>query len=330
MARSGPVEQSATRVRMAGSSRPGRVRTVNQDTVLADQVGGRPLLLVADGMGGHSTGEVASARASETILRELSSARAHPPLALARALQAANVDVLEHARSDTRHKGMGTTLTTVLIDDHVALIAHVGDSRAYLLRGGALRNLTEDHSWVAERVKQGLLSQDEARQHRWRNVITNALGANDAFRLDLAHVLLEPGDRLLVASDGVTAILPEALLKELLAEGEPEAVVERLLDAADQRGSPDNVSAVVAVIDAVNTAPRRYELPPELPEELPADGPWAVQMRQTLSGVRRVEDRYPARGPMRWLRRQAWYPYRLWILASAYLAFLLVLFVLLR
>ncbi len=324
------AEIEGTRVRLAGDSRPGRVRTVNQDAVVAGEVADRPLLLVADGMGGHSTGEVASARAADAIQRELHRSRAHPPAALARAMQVANAEVLELARSDPRHRGMGTTLTAVLIDDAVGLVAHVGDSRAYLLRDDRLRVLTEDHSWVAERVKQGLLSEDEARRHRWRNVITNALGATDAFRLDLAHVLLRAGDRLLLVSDGVSALLSERLLRDLLAQGDPEEVVVRLLDAADERGSPDNVSAVVAVVDEVHASPRRYELPPELPEELPNETDWAIEMRQTMGGVREIEDRYPGRGPMRWLKRQAWYPYRLWILASAYLAFLLVLFVALR
>lgn len=326
MARRGSAELSARRVRAAGTSRSGRVRTVNQDAFFAGEVGGRPLLLVADGMGGHRTGEVASARAAEAIRRELASSRAHPPAALARALQAANAEVLEHARAHPRHRGMGTTLTAILIDGGVALIAHVGDSRAYLLREGELRALTEDHSWVAERVKQGLLTQDEARRHRWRNVITNALGATDAFRLDLAHVTLRAGDRLLVASDGVTSLLLETIIQDVLPSGSPDEVATRLLDLADERGSPDNVTAVVAVVNDVSDAPKPYELPPELPAE-PA---WHVEMRQTMGGVREVEDRFPGRGPMRWIRRQPWYPFRLWILGSGYLAFLLVLFVLLR
>lgn len=323
------IDSQGTRVRLAGASRPGQVRTVNQDAVVAEEVGRRPLLLVADGMGGHNTGEVASAHATDAIRRELTRTRAHPPAALARALQAANIDVLAVARADPRHRGMGTTVTTVFIDDQVALLAHVGDSRAYLLRDGRLRLLTEDHSWVAERVKQGLLTEDEARRHRWRNVITNALGATDTFRLDIAHLVLRSGDRLLLTSDGVTAMLPDGLLQELLAEDDPKRVVERVLDAADERGSPDNVSAVVAVVDRVEASPRPYELPPAL-YDAPTDSSWTVEMRPTMSGVREIESRFPGRGPMRWLRRQAWYPYRLWILASAYLAFLLVLFVLLR
>jgi protein phosphatase len=316
------AELAATQVRVAGASRPGRVRTVNQDAYFAGKVGGRTLLLVADGMGGHSTGEVASARASEAIRAHLATSRAHAPTALARAFQTANREVLEHARADPRHEGMGTTLTAVLIDDQIALVAHVGDSRAYLLRDAEMRPLTEDHSWVAERVRQGLLTEDEARRHRWRNVITNALGATERFRLDLFHFQLRPGDRLLLASDGVTALLGDGLLRDMLAAADPDAVVENLLDGADERGSPDNITAVVGAVESVREVAKRYELPPELS--------WTVQVGDTLGGIREVEDRFPGRGPMRWVRRQPWYPYRLWILGSAYLAFLLLLFVLLR
>ncbi|MDZ7800872.1 MAG: protein phosphatase 2C domain-containing protein [Trueperaceae bacterium] len=316
------ADELGTRIRVSGASRPGHVRSVNQDAHFAGEVGARTLLLVADGMGGHQTGEVASAQATEAIRAQLASSRAHPPAALARALQRANHEVLAHARADPKHEGMGTTLTAVLIDDDIGLIAHVGDSRAYLWRDGALHPLTEDHSWVAERVRQGLLSEEEARQHRWRNVITNALGATDRFRLDLAHVALQAGDRLLVASDGVTALIPEGELAEMLAEGAPDEVVARLLDAADARGSPDNVTAAVAVVDAAQHGPRPYELP--------AAVPWTVDVGDTLSGIRQVEDRYPGRGPLRWARRQSWYPYRLWILGSLYLFLLLLAFLLVR
>lgn len=315
-------QESNTRVRLAGASRAGQVRTVNQDTYFAGTVGGRTLALVADGMGGHQTGEVASERTADAIRRELAASRAHPPVALARAIQVANREVLDHARSDPRHEGMGTTLTAVLVDDQVALIAHVGDSRAYLLRDGELRLLTEDHSWVAERVKQGILTEDEARKHRWRNVITNALGATARFRLDLAHFELRSGDRLLLASDGVTALLSRPVLQELLAEGDPEDVATRLLDATDERGSPDNVTAVALVVDDVAWTPKRYDLPEAVP--------WTVDVGETMTGVREVENRFPGRGPMRWLRNRAWYPYRLWILGSAYLVLLLIVFVFLR
>ena len=130
----------------------------------------------------------------------------------------------------------------------------------------------------------------------------------------------------MVVSDGVTSLLAEPIVQDVLFSGEPEEVATRLLDLADDRGSPDNVTAVVAVVDQVSNAPKPYELPPELP----AETAWNVQMRQTMGGIREVEDRFPGRGPMRWMRKQPWYPFRLWMLGSAYLAFLLVLFVLLR
>ena len=317
----GPTpEEGATRVRTAGASRAGRVRSVNQDAFFAGPVAARGVLaLVADGMGGHQTGEVASARATEAVRRQLAASRGHPPVALAKAIQAANREVLEHARADPRHEGMGTTLTAILVDDQVGLIAHVGDSRAYLLREGELLPLTEDHSWVAERVKQGLLTEEEARRHRWRNVITNALGATDRFRLDLAHLELRAGDRVLVASDGVTSLLSEPLIQEMLANGSPEEIAERLLDAADERGSPDNVTAVALVVDEVARSPKPYDLP--------APVPWTVDVGETMGGVRKVEDRFPGRGPLRWARKQGWYPYRLWIVGSLYLLLLLIVFI---
>lgn len=312
-------DDGTTRVRVAGASRAGRVRTVNQDTYFAGTVGGRVLALVADGMGGHQTGEVASARASESVRRHLATARGHPPVALARAIQTANREVLDHARADPRHEGMGTTMTALLVDDQVGLVAHVGDSRAYLLRDDELLALTRDHSWVADRVRQGMLSEEEARRHRWRNVITNALGATDRFRLDLAHLELQEGDRLLVASDGVTSLLSEGLLQEILASGAPGEIVQRLLDAADERGSPDNVTAVAAVVDTVAHKPKPYDLPEPVP--------WTVDVGETMGGLRQVEDRFPGRGPLRWIRKQPWYPYRLWIVGSLYLLLLLVIFV---
>lgn len=309
---------SRTQVRAAGASRAGRVRTINQDSYWVGTVGKLTVALVADGMGGHQTGEVASQQAVDTVREQLRASRQHPPTALARAVQAANLAVFHSARGDPRHEGMGTTLTSLLIDDQVGLIAHVGDSRAYLLRDGELRQLTADHSWVADRVRQGLLTEDEARQHRWRNVITNALGATEAFRLELRHVRLQEGDRLLLLSDGVSSLLGEALLAEALAEDEPDRIVEGLLNAADERGSPDNVTAVALSVDMVVPRPKRYALP-----EREAT---SVEVRDTMGGIRDVEDSFPGRGPMRWARRQPWYPYRLWMLGSLYLLLLFLLF----
>jgi PPM family protein phosphatase len=315
----------ATLVTAGAASDAGRVRVVNQDAFWSGQVGNKGFLaVVADGMGGHQTGEVASQQALDTFLASLRSLRAHAPAALARAAQAANLEVHAMASERPEHQGMGTTLTALLIDDQVGLVGHVGDSRAYRLRDGALAQLTQDHSWVADRVRQGLLSSEEARRHRWRNVITNALGAGPSFRLDLGSVDVRAGDRFLLCSDGVSAMVTEGLMTQILTDHAPQAAAAALIAEANDRGSPDNVTAVVVEVAAVAHKPKRYELPPASAE------PTSVQVGDTMSGIREVEDTFPVRSPLRLLRRQPWYPYRGWLVGSLYLLLLFVVFSLWR
>ncbi|MFO8149552.1 MAG: Stp1/IreP family PP2C-type Ser/Thr phosphatase [Trueperaceae bacterium] len=317
--------EAATRVAAAAASDAGRVRVVNQDAHWAGQVGHKGYLaVVADGMGGHQTGEVASQQALDTFLATLRSLRAHPPAALARAAQAANLEVYALASERPEHQGMGTTLTALLIDDQVGLIGHVGDSRAYRLRDGELVQLTQDHSWVADRVRQGLLSSEEARRHRWRNVITNALGAGPSFRLDLGSVDVRAGDRFLLCSDGVSAMVSEGLIAQILTDHAPQEAADALIAESNDRGSPDNVTAVVVEVAAVAQRPKRYELPPA------SAGPTSVEVGDTMSGIREVEDTFPLRSPLRLLRRQPWYPYRGWIVGSVYLLLLFIVFSLWR
>ena len=315
----------ATRVTAGAASDAGRVRVVNQDAFWSGHVGHKGFLaVVADGMGGHQTGEVASQQALDTFLASLRSLRAHAPAALARAAQAANLEVHAMASERPEHQGMGTTLTALLIDDQVGLVGHVGASRAYRLRDGALVQLTQDHSWVADRVRQGLLSSEEARRHRWRNVITNALGAGPSFRLDLGSVDVRAGDRFLLCSDGVSAMVTEGLMTQILTDHAPQAAAAALIAEANDRGSPDNVTAVVVEVAAVAHKPKRYELPPASAE------PTSVQVGDTMSGIREVEDTFPVRSPLRLLRRQPWYPYRGWLVGSLYLLLLFVVFSLWR
>lgn len=314
-----------TRVAGAGATDPGRVRSLNQDYFFVGDVPGRGYLaVVADGMGGHTAGEVASRRAVETMVESLRRSRSQPPVALARAAQAANVEVYNFGLENPHNKGMGTTLTAVLIDDQVGLVGHVGDSRAYLVRGAELTRLTLDHSWVADRVRQGLLSEEEAKRHRWRNVITNAIGATPTFRLDVLYFNVEPGDLVVVVSDGVSMLLDEKRLAQLVADAAPEEAVARLLAEANQRGAPDNITAVVLRVDQVAAKPKQYDLPGPPLEAA------SVDIGETLSGIRRVEDGYPSNGPWQRLRRHAWYPFRFWILGSLYLVVLLVLFLVWR
>ncbi len=316
-----PAPDVGSAVRGAGRSESGQVRAVNQDSYYVGRVPHRGFLaVVADGMGGHKAGEVASRKAVDVLRSELERSRAHPPVALARAAQAANAEIYGYALAHPEHRGMGTTLTAVYLDDQVALVGHVGDSRAYLVRDGGIRQLTADHSWVADRVRQGLLTADEARRHRWRNVITNALGATETFRLDVLHFEARTGDRLLLCSDGVSMLLSEATMLELVASLAPDEAADALLAAANDRGSPDNVTAVVVEVRQVEARPKRYALPGA------TDAVESVDIGETMSGIRRIEDEYPVHGPLRWLRKHPWYPYRVWVLGSLYLLLLFLLF----
>lgn len=309
-------------VEFTGCSDPGRVRTVNQD---AFHVGvsrqRRIVAIVADGMGGHRSGEVASRKAVELLRDALNSSRFQPPVAIARATQLANLTIFDEAAENPEHQGMGTTCTVLVLDDQVGLVGHVGDSRAYLLRGGTLRQLTLDHSWVADRVRQGILSEEEARQHRWRNVITNTLGSNPYVKLDLLHFEVREGDVVMLCSDGVSMLLSPELMTRILLENDPETACSTLLEEANSRGSPDNVTAVVLKVNRVEQRSKRYSLPGGGAFE-----PLSVELGETLGGVRQIEDDYPSRGPLSSLRRHPLYPYRFWLLGSLYLLLLILLF----
>jgi protein phosphatase len=239
---------------------PGRKRALNEDAVhqLITPYGG--IFIVADGMGGHRTGEVASQMAVSQIVEMLK--RGEPsPQGLLEAYEAAN-EAIYLAGQKPESRGMGTTCTALWLDMPYALIAHVGDSRAYLLRDGELIQLTQDHSWVADRVRQGLLTEDEARNHRWRNVITNALGSFPNARVDLVGIKVKPGDVFLLCSDGLSGVLEDKVLSEMILTNPPEPAVAKLVKLANDWGGPDNISAVVVTIGSqVSSNPKPYALP---------------------------------------------------------------------
>ncbi len=247
---------------------PGRKRALNEDAVtqLVTPYGG--IFIVADGMGGHRTGEVASQMAVSQIL-EILRHKEPSPQGLLEAYEAAN-EAIYLAGQKPESRGMGTTCTTLWLDLPYALIAHVGDSRAYLLRDGELVQLTQDHSWVADRVRQGLLSEEEARNHRWRNVITNALGSFSSARVDLVGLKVRPGDVFLLCSDGLSGVLEDRVLAEMILTNPPEPAVVKLVKLANDWGGPDNISAVVVTIGSqVAENPRPYALPLEASEGRP-------------------------------------------------------------
>ena len=237
----------------------GRQRSINQDAGLILDLPRGGLFAVADGMGGHAAGELAANLALDTLSSSFLNGRGLAPERLAEAVQEANLAVLRSAVGE--YVGMGTTLVAMVIDRAAALIAHVGDSRAYLLRGGELHRLTEDHSWVAEQVRLGHLTENEARNHQWRSVVSNALGGEERVRLELYGLPLRQGDRLLLCSDGLSGVIEEAELYGVLAsQPDPDAAVRQLIDLSNAEGGPDNITAIVVDIEQASRMPS-YALP---------------------------------------------------------------------
>lgn len=227
----------------AGDSHVGLVRADNEDAYLLAP----PLFAVADGLGGHQAGEIASSVAIDTLLE--SAPRQADAKALGRAARRANAAVLEAAASGRGRSGMGTTLTAAMIDQTRIALAHVGDSRAYLLHLGTLEQLTEDHSMVADLVREGRLSAEEARNHPNRSVITRALGSDPDMLADTFEVEAASGDRLLLATDGLTGLVTDSEIERVLASAPtPGEAVDTLIDAALDAGGHDNVTVVVVDI----------------------------------------------------------------------------------
>jgi protein phosphatase len=230
------------------------VRRDNEDSIFASPEYG--VFVVADGMGGHAAGEVASAIASETIGSRLCAGDMREPEASARAVRrafaAADEEILRQARADERRAGMGTTATALVLQSPGRwTVGHVGDSRAYLLRDGALRRITRDHSWVQEQVERGTIRPEQARGHPQSNIITRALGTTPGTEPEIYSDELRDGDRFLLASDGLTDMVEETRIEEILdAADDPSAAVNRLVESANAAGGVDNVTAIVVDVGA--------------------------------------------------------------------------------
>jgi serine/threonine protein phosphatase PrpC len=255
---SSPLEALHT----AGASDVGRVRSVNQDTLheLHDADGARHLLIVADGMGGHRGGEVASRLAVDSIVQSVDGSGTPPSELLQRALEGANLEVFEASCNDADLRGMGTTVVAMLFDEtDRAWVAHVGDSRAYLLRGNELTQLTDDHSVVGELVRRGQLTSEEARVHPQSNEILRAIGTQPDVEVDLKEIAIEPGDRYLLCSDGLSGMLPDPQIAEELGASPPTEAVRRLIDLANEAGGTDNITVQVAHFDAFGARPTRND-----------------------------------------------------------------------
>jgi protein phosphatase len=266
-----------------GQTDPGLARLHNEDAFRVD--GDNGLYVVADGMGGHSHGEVASKIAVETIAKAL---RAPEPIRTAPlplqgrsahgdhatplphagnaavtqgapsglrphslrfkdAIRRAHDAMLNAIRDDLSLQGMGTTVAGLLVRDGIAAVAHVGDSRVYRLRGSEMRLLTRDHTWVNEQVMAGFLTEDQARSHPLRNVVTRALGGEAEVAVDISEVELRKGDLYMICSDGLTTMLTDADIKHRLASGKPlDEICRSLIADANERGGVDNITVVIA------------------------------------------------------------------------------------
>ncbi|MDP9445051.1 MAG: protein phosphatase 2C domain-containing protein [Actinomycetota bacterium] len=237
----------ALALRYSATSDVGRLRKNNQDSGFASP----HLLVVADGMGGAAAGDLASSVAVQT-LRRLDGIHADDPLeALAGAVQRANDRLGELVEDDPRVEGMGTTVTAALFAEDRIGLAHIGDSRAYLLRGGELTQLTRDHTFVQGLIDEGRISEDEARTHPHRSLILRALDGRHDTEPDLSLHPLQAGDRLLLCSDGLSAVLDQPTLRDALGRGSPDSAVLDLLRLALDAGGPDNITCLVAdVVDA--------------------------------------------------------------------------------
>ena len=232
----------------AGLSDVGRVRTHNEDAVLLSP----PLFAVADGLGGHQAGEIASSVAIEALMEDAPS-RADAK-GLGRAVRSANRAVLQAAKEGYGRSGMGTTLTAAFVEGTFIAVAHVGDSRAYLYHQGKLERITQDHSMVADMIMHGTLTEEESRTHPNRSVITRALGSDPNMYADTFEVDADVGDTLLLCSDGLTSMLTDAQIASILGSyRDPESTVRALIDAANAAGGHDNISVVV--VDITTDAP---------------------------------------------------------------------------
>lgn len=245
-------------VKACGLSDVGMIRIHNEDCFEIDAR--RQLFVVADGMGGHSHGEIASRIAVDSIRefvdRAFSQDQTWPfayesnyqrhSNALKSAIRLAHDSVLGAIQTDASLHGMGTTVASFLLSRDTAAVAHVGDSRVYRLRAGTLECLTEDHTWVNEQVMAGFLSEDQARSHPLKNVVTRALGGDAEIDVDLQEIDVEPGDLYLLCSDGLTTMLDDSEIQKMVTERRSlDRVCRLLVQEANARGGLDNVTVLM-------------------------------------------------------------------------------------
>jgi len=254
------------KIEFCGQSDVGKKREKNEDSFLIDESLG--LFMVADGMGGHLGGEYASRLAVRTvgeILRQLTEDpeatissdftaditrdRSDAGEQLKYALRIASQKIFEEANQNPNLRGMGTTAVVLLIRDGKGFIANVGDSRAYLIRDNEVRQLTSDHSLVAEQLRAGFITEEELKHHKFKNIITRSVGFQTDVEIDLLIRDLEEGDRILLCSDGLTNLVDDPEILKIVSKNGPKAACQKLVDLANKKGGDDNITVVIAAMD---------------------------------------------------------------------------------
>ncbi|HSA58537.1 MAG TPA: Stp1/IreP family PP2C-type Ser/Thr phosphatase [bacterium] len=243
----------------------GKKREKNEDSLLVNADLG--VFMVADGMGGHLGGEFASKIAVKTVEETLQKLLSDPESTIATdhvfdrsdpgellkyAIRVASQRIYDEACRNTNLRGMGTTAVVLFLQDGKGFIAHVGDSRAYLIRDGAIRQLTADHSLVAEQLRAGFITEDELKHHKFKNIITRSVGFQNEVEIDLLIRDLEVGDRFLLCSDGLTNLVEDTDLHKVVLKSAPKEACRKLIDLANKRGGDDNVTVVIANVLATD------------------------------------------------------------------------------
>jgi len=290
----GRLPRMVATVKFGAKTDLGRVRDNNEDkfdffepedaAVLATK---GSFYAVADGMGGHSAGQIACELALKTVLESYyASPTAEIESSLRRAVESANGLIYDTAQAIPDRQGMGTTLTAIVVREDRVTLAQVGDSRAYLLRGGVLTQLTEDHSWVAEQVRLGTMTLAEAQVSPFRNIITRSIGTAATVEADVFTHEIQAGDTFLLCSDGLTGHLEPEELQAVLQQHGPSVAALALVEAANERGGRDNITALILSVRALTPYEGASEAAPEAPTAASA-GSAAKPEKTSLFGRRK-------------------------------------------
>ncbi|MEW9110946.1 MAG: Stp1/IreP family PP2C-type Ser/Thr phosphatase [Cytobacillus gottheilii] len=237
----------------------GKVRQHNEDNGgIYENASGQRLAIVADGMGGHRAGDVASLMATENIGDRFKESPAIQTAEQAEqwlksTIEEVNTILFEHAQAEAECEGMGTTVVAAICTDRFATVLNVGDSRGYILNETGFQQLTDDHSLVNELVRQGEISKEDAEHHPMKNVVLRALGTEPSIKIDLMTIMFEEGDKLFLCSDGLSNKVSEAEMNEILLQDVSfEEQAEKLIDLANQNGGEDNITLVIIEFDDVS------------------------------------------------------------------------------